>query len=118
MTLGFDENMTQTFAYYIPVAQTLKTILQSELWKSSVPHQWQTDVFVGIHDGQIFKSKQFFLENPECLKLILYQDAFEIVNPLGSAKKTHKVVAVYLSMANLPIHVRSNTDHMFLVMLC
>lgn len=64
------------------------------------------------------KSNQFFLENPECLKLILYQDAFEIVNPLGSVKKKHKVVAVYLSVANLPAHVWSNTDHMSLVMLC
>ena len=26
-------------------------------------------------------------ENQECLKLILYQDAFEIVNPIGSATK-------------------------------
>ena len=41
-----------------------------------------------------------------------------MVNPLGSAKKKHKVVAVYLSVANLPAHVRSNTDHMSLVLLC
>ena len=40
------------------------------------------------------------------------------MNPLGSAKNTHKVLAVYLSLANLPIHLRSNTDHMFLVLLC
>lgn len=48
----------------------------------------------------------------------MYQDSFEIVNPLGSAEKMHKVLAVYLSVANLPIHLRSNTDNMFLVLLC
>lgn len=74
------------------------------------------DVLCDINDGQ--KMNQFIIENPECLKLILYQDAFEIVNPLGSARKKHKVVAVYLSLANLPVHVRSNTDHMSLVLLC
>ena len=54
-------------------------------------------------------------ENQECLKLILYQDAFEIVNPIGSATKKHKVVAVYLSVENLPVHLRFNTDQMCLV---
>ena len=65
----------------------------------------------------IDKPNKFFIENPGCLKLILYQDAFEIANPLGSAKK-NKVLAVYLSLANLPAHVQSNTDHMSLVLLC
>nr|XP_020467541.1 uncharacterized protein LOC109966765 [Monopterus albus] len=119
--LGTDENMTQRFAYYIPVIQTLKSLLESELWKNSVSQQSceiDSDVFGDIRDGQNFKSNRFFVENPGCLKLILYQDAFEIVNPLGSAKKRHKVVAVYLSVANLPAHVRSSTDHISLVLLC
>lgn len=74
--------------------------------------------FGDINDGQTFKSNKFFIENPGCLKIILYQDAFEIANPLGSAKKKHKVLAVYLSLANFPAHVRSNTDLMSLVLLC
>lgn len=71
-----------------------------------------------ITDGQSLESNQFSTEKPGCLKLILYQDAFELVNALGSSKKKHKVIAVYLSVANLPAHVRSNTDHMSLVLLC
>lgn len=41
-----------------------------------------------------------------------------MVNHFGSSKKKHKVVAVYLSVANLPAHVRSSIDHMSLVLLC
>nr|XP_046250889.1 uncharacterized protein LOC124062276 isoform X2 [Scatophagus argus] len=119
--LGNNENMTERFAYYIPVTQTLNTLLESDFWKNSVSQQsceTQSDDLCDISDGQNFKSNQFFIQNPGCLKLILYQDAFEIVNPLGTAKKKHKVVAVYLSLANLPAHVRSSTDHMSLVLLC
>jgi len=121
VTLGNDENMTQRFAYYIPLKQTVSGLLESEFWKNSMSQQsceTDSDVFGDISDGHNFKSNQFFIENPGCLKLILYQDALEIVNPLGSARKKHKVVAVYLSVANLPAHVRSNTDHMSLVLLC
>lgn len=39
-------------------------------------------------------------------------------SPILLAKKKRKVVAVYLSVANLPASVRSNTDHMSLVLLC
>lgn len=62
------------------------------------------------------KSDKFFIENPGCLKLILSQDVFEIVNPLGFAKKKHSGWS--LSVANLPAHVWSSTDHMSLILLC
>ena len=41
-----------------------------------------------------------------------------MVTPLDSSKKEHKVVAVYVSVANLSVHLQSNTDHMSLVLLC
>lgn len=69
------------------------------------------DILSDISDGQIFEHKDFFVQNPSCLKLVLYQDAFEVVNPLVSAKTKHKVLAVYVSVANLPLHVQSDTDH-------
>nr|XP_055048292.1 uncharacterized protein LOC129433654 [Misgurnus anguillicaudatus] len=120
--LGRDENRRDRFAYYVPVRETLKCLLESDLWLSCVSgaHSTETsvDVLSDISDGQIFKNKDFFVQNPSCLKLVLYQDAFEVVNPLGSAKTKHKVLAVYVSVANLPLHVRSDTDHMSLVLLC
>ncbi|XP_039907141.1 uncharacterized protein LOC120745971 isoform X1 [Simochromis diagramma] len=119
--LGMDENMTEKCAYYIPVGETLKSFLESQLWRNTQSQQFggpDVEIFKDLYDGKIFKCHQFFNENPESLKLILYQDSFEVVNPLGSAKKTHKLLAVYMSLANLPIHLRSNTDNMFLVLLC
>lgn len=121
VALGMDENRTQKYAYYIPVSETLKNFLQSHLGKSTQSQQFKDtdeEVFKDIYDGKNFKFHQFFNENPESLKLILYQDSFEIVNPLGSAKKRHKVLAVYLSLANLPIHLRSNTDNVFSLVVC
>lgn len=86
-----DENMTQKCDYYIPVAETLKCFLQSHLGRNTQSQQFgdpDVEVFTDLYDGHHFKCHQFFNENPESLKLILYQDSFEIVNPLGSAKKT------------------------------
>ncbi len=59
-----------------------------------------------------------FKADTDSLALILYQDAFEVANPLGSGKKKHKILAVYLTLANLLPHCRSGIDHMQLVLLC
>lgn len=39
------------------------------------------------------------------LKLILYQDAFEVINPFGSARKKHMLVGEYFTLADFePFH--------------
>lgn len=124
LLLGTDENRKDRFVYYIPIKETLKYVLQSNLWLERNAHMTEqlkesgVDVLNDISDGHIFKQKEFFKQNPSSLKLVLYPDAFEVVNPLGSAKVKHKVLAVYMSVANLPPHVRSDIDHMSLVLLC
>jgi len=58
----------------------------------------------------VFCSNAFFQNEPNTIKIILYQDAFEIVNPLGSARKKHKkhkLLAVYMTLADLYPHHRS-----------
>lgn len=49
---------------------------------------------------------------------MLYQDSFEIVNPLGSAKTKYKILAVYLSIGNYPDNIRSHVNSIYLVALC
>jgi hypothetical protein len=52
------------------------------------PEQNHDSVLTDLKDGRIFRTSPFFLENPNAIQIILFQDAFELVNPLGSAKKT------------------------------
>lgn len=122
LLLGRDENGKDRFAYYVPIKDTLKCLLQSKLWQDKTAHMTEqsteTGVLSDISDGHLFKQSEFFKQNPSSLRLVLYQDAFEVANPLGSANAKHKVLAVYVSVANLPPHVRSDTDHMSLVLLC
>ena len=60
----------------------------------------------------------FFQSNTSALQFILYQDSFEVVNPLGSAKKKHKILGVYCTLGNLPAYLRSKVNIIQLVLLC
>lgn len=43
--------------------------------------------------------------------MTLYQDAFEVVNPRGSAKKKHKMLGVCFTLAKFDAFHRSTVDN-------
>lgn len=52
------------------------------------------------------------------LQLILYQDSFEIVNPLGSSRTKHKILAMYMTLGNIYKFNRSKANPIQLILLC
>jgi len=123
--LGESKNNISRFAQYVPITETLKALFEDTSVKAAYDQTLPLDnssdcnrVLCDIMDGQSFRRNQFFMQNPGALRLILYQDAFEVANPLGSGKKKHKILAVYFSLANLPPYYRSTVDHIQLILLC
>lgn len=90
ISLGTDDNRKEQFAQYIPIKETLQALLKDPIvWKECTKHEDDTSAHVlsDVRDGSVYKSNTLFRESGISIKLILYQDAFEVVNPLGSAKK-------------------------------
>lgn len=54
----------------------------------------------------------------QLIRVLLYEDEFEIANPLGSAKEDFKLLGVYLTLGRLPLHCRSRVEAMQVVLLC
>ncbi|KYQ53628.1 hypothetical protein ALC60_02135, partial [Trachymyrmex zeteki] len=65
-----------------------------------------------------FKNNKFCQENPDALQIILYQDAFEIVNPIGAARKKYKLLAIYMVIGNVLHYIRCHVNAIKLVALC
>lgn len=73
------------------------------------------NIFTDITDGNFFKNNLFYKQNPNALQFILYQNAYEIYNPLDSIK--HKIVGVHLTVANIPAWQRVKIDQINLIVL-
>lgn len=71
-----------------------------------------------LRNGFIYLNNELFKKNPKALIVVLFQDAFEVCNPLGSSKGKFKMVGVYMSLFNLPPELRSKIDNIKLVLLC
>ncbi|KAG7454215.1 hypothetical protein JOB18_024229 [Solea senegalensis] len=111
---GIDENRKEQYSQYVPIKHTLTTLLKhtdvveqgSTSENQSTPH-----ILNDVCDGSIFKSIP--LESGLTLKVMLYQDAFEVVQ-----KKKHKLLGVYFTLADLEPFHRSTVDNLQLLLLC
>ncbi|XP_031329105.1 uncharacterized protein LOC116160105 [Photinus pyralis] len=110
----------KVFFMYIPILETIKVLMANtnfyDQWKTI--RTCQKNVYTDFFDGECYRNSTFFKDNPSAFQIILYQDAFEICNPLGSSRKIHKIVGIYMTIANVPSYNRSKTDHIQLVALC
>ncbi|PIK59648.1 Interferon-induced protein 44 [Apostichopus japonicus] len=109
------------YCHYVPILQTIKVLIDNDLIpikSDRRANNMQLPVFTDITDGKIFKENTLFGSEENALSVILFQDAFEVVNPLGSAKKKHKILAVYFTLGNIPPQYRSQVESLQLALLC
>jgi hypothetical protein len=117
--LGMDNRNKPRYCQYVPVKKSLSCFLNdSTVIEQCKPRCCSVTegILTDFTDGAIYKENTAD-SSKSYLSLILYQDGFEVVNPLGSAKKKHKVLGVYYTLGNLEVHNRSNIDQTQLVLL-
>lgn len=81
-------------------AKSVKQTIDSLFHCQSVQEQYKQvhssigskDILKDVWDGKNMAENVLFQTESSSLSLILYQDAFEVVNPLGSGKKKHKIL--------------------------
>ena len=119
MYVGLDTRNKSRYYQYVPVKESLAVLLQDQsvLKQCMSPYHSDSGVFQDFPDGFMHKQVAQELSDNRSLSLLLYQDSFEIVNPLGSAKRKHKMLGVYYVLGNLETYNRSSIDHTQLVML-
>lgn len=103
-------------AQYIPLKKSLALMLKDPTVQKQILESWSTETNPNIVDdftsGTSFKSTE-----EKVIYLNLFQDEFNLTNPLGSSSKKHKTLGMYFSIGNLKPHLRSRLKSMRLVML-
>lgn len=108
------------YAQVIPLEKSLTQLLSIKELKDFVihpPSKTDDKYFENIRDGSVYKNHELCNKYPDALLLQLYEDDVEVVNPLGSHVKVHKLLNMYYSILNFPESVRSNLKSISLVSL-
>lgn len=103
--------------YFIPFEDLIKALycLPEVLYWFQHSHKSNDNFVRDICDANYVKNNQLFKRNPKALQIILYNDDIEIVNPLGTHIKKHKITLFYATFANIPPEYRSKLHAIFLI---
>jgi len=95
----------QQFGIIIPFVDSLKALLSMpEVWHHvQNPHTSHTQVMSDVCDGYIWQESDLFKRNPSALQIFLNTDDIEIVNPIGTHVKKHKLTMFYYTVGNIPL---------------
>ena len=94
--------------------QSLATAVISMATTSTSPHNLN-DQLGDFCDGSIFKEHPIFSTDPHALQVVAYYDELEVVNPIGSFVKRHKLGCVFFFLANVRPQLRSTLKSIQLI---
>ena len=96
---------------------TLKQLLHNPEVREEVenPHHADGTLLNDFCDGSVFKTHPMFSINPKALQIIGYYDELEVVNPIGSYVRKHKLGCLFFILGNIRPRYRSCLKCIFLV---
>lgn len=113
--------LQQSYFHYVPIIGSLKSLFLIDDFKTTYMdsgHSCTAGVYEKFCCGQLFEHSGFFRENPNAIRLRLAMDDFDICSPCKSKAVIHKITAIYCQIDNLPCHLQSRHENIFLVALC
>lgn len=120
----FISKTVQTMFQFIPITKTLSALFSDPVFEdvymdynSNKDHICVEGVYRNFCCGKIYRSNAFFESNKFVIQIRLFTDDFEICDPLKSKAGIYKVTALYFQINNLPPHLLSKTDNIYLVAL-
>ena len=111
----------ETFQY-VPIIDVLKLILSNKEARYYIMFERTASIDLNVLssfvDGETCLNHEFFQKYKNAIRLKIYYDEFEIVNPLGSKTGIHKIGGFYFVIDNLPPHVNSAVSNIHIFTLC
>lgn len=121
ISLGTNKQGKVCHFHYVPVLKMLEHFFDDKTVQIQFLNpkiSSQNGVYGDYTDGSVYKSNTFFTNGDKKIELLVYQDAFEPSNPIGSSKGKQKMIGVYLVVGNLYPHNRGKIDNIQLILLC
>ena len=95
--------------YYVPLLETLKQLLSTNEYITEVfnSHQSNSQTLNDFCDGESFRTHPLFKEDLYALQIVAYYDELEVVNPIGTYVKKHKLGCLFFTLGNVRPRFRS-----------
>ena len=108
--------LTSDKFYYVPLLETLKLLLtQKDVQKEVTSLHQSGSKLEDFCDGSMYKTHPLFTSDPLALQVIGYYDELEVVNPIGSYVKKHKLGCLFFTLGNIRPQFRSTLKAIYVL---
>jgi len=104
---------------YVTMIETLTSALNNPKIRNLIASETRSDdgVLRSYLDGYRSQTHSLVVRYPRIIRIQLYWDDVEVVNPLGSKTTIHKLAAFYFSIQNLPGVESAQLSSIYLLIL-
>ena len=103
----------------MPFQKSLENYLnQPEVWAEVTRNCRQKDIMEDFCDGTYSSENSVLQQHPNALQILLNTDSLEIVNPIGSHTKKHKINVFYWTLANIQPQMWSKWSNIHMLGIC
>lgn len=105
---------------YVSVVKVLTFILSNKDIRKAIESEEpsKTGLIESYLDSENFKNHPFLQKFKDVIRLKLYYDELEVVNPLGSKTGIHKLGEFYHQIDNLPTQINSTVRSIHVLAIC
>lgn len=103
--------------YIVPLKDLLQSLIQMPEVFHFIdnPHTSLSQNMFDICDGNYVRNHTLFRAERGAFQIVLYTDDLEIVNPLGTHTRVHKITVFYVMFANIPPEDRSRLSSIYVI---
>lgn len=119
-----DHKLIQANFSYVSLLKTLTVTLSDLVFRAEYvkynngKHKCENGVFKDFCCGSLYQNNEFFHNNPNALQIELSSDDFDVCSELKSKATIHKVDGIYFRIRNMPPHINSKLNSIYLIALC
>lgn len=118
--------LLQSKMHYIPITDRIQSLFKQPEFKNlyfehnSVgnKHVCEKGRYRDFCCGDVYRTSELFINNPDALQIQLATDGFELCNPIGSKATIHNMCPIYFQIKNMPKQFLSKASNVYLVALC
>lgn len=117
------KTIKDTFQYF-PIQNTLQALYSNSNYIDLFNNEEirinrnNSQLISSFRHGTAYKNNKFFEEYPDALRIDLYYDDIELVNPIGAKTGFHKLGMFYFTFQNLPQKFNFNLSNIFTLLIC
>lgn len=116
-----EEVLVKDSFQYFSLLETLTLIYKNEnlyVLIMSEPLDISTNFIKSYTDCMEYKNHPLFREYSRALRIVLYYDEIEIVNPIGTKTIIHKLSIFYYTIQNFPAYFNCKLENIQILAIC